>query len=150
VRCRPSVWKRLQKKNEKEKTALNWCTIFHWQKARNNARPPDTTKLQMKSNIVCNGSYVWLVLTRFWANRDCLLKLYIRGMSVGFFPSTRGFFQNFSRGVKCGEFCFFSHSKLRKQPFLIKFSKSRGAKEPLALPSNVNDEGLQKFCPTAT
>jgi len=46
-RCRPSVWKRLQKKNEKEKTALNWCTIFHWQKARNNARPPDTTKLQM-------------------------------------------------------------------------------------------------------
>jgi len=41
--CRPSIWKRLQKKNEKEKMVFNWCTIFHWQKACNNARPPDST-----------------------------------------------------------------------------------------------------------
>ena len=40
-------------------------------------------KTPMKSNIVSIGSYVWLILTRFRANRDWLLKLYIRGMSIG-------------------------------------------------------------------
>jgi len=48
-RCRPSLWKWLHKKNEKEKKVLNWCSIFHWQKARNNARPPETAKLGWKT-----------------------------------------------------------------------------------------------------
>jgi len=30
----------------KRKMALNWWSIFHWQKARNNARAPDTAKLR--------------------------------------------------------------------------------------------------------
>jgi len=39
----------LQEKNENERTVLAWCSIFHWQKARNNARPPDTAELQWKA-----------------------------------------------------------------------------------------------------
>jgi len=35
-------------------------------------------------------------------------------------------FQNFSRGAKSGEI-FLSHSKLRKQPFLLTISKSKGS-----------------------
>jgi len=45
-RCRRSVWKRLQKKNEKEKKVLYWCSIFYWQKAHNNGRPPETARLR--------------------------------------------------------------------------------------------------------
>jgi len=48
-RFRPSAWKWLQKKNEKEKNG--WCSIFHWQKARNNASPPDTAKLRWKARL---------------------------------------------------------------------------------------------------
>jgi len=48
-RFTPSVWKRLQKKDEKEKTILLWCSIFHWQKARNKARPPYIVKLRRKA-----------------------------------------------------------------------------------------------------
>jgi len=47
--------------------------------------------------------------------------------------TTRGFFQNFSRGVKSGEICF-SHSKPRKEPYLVKFSKSRGPCLPFRRP----------------
>jgi len=35
-------WKR------KDSTYCTWCSIFHWQKARNNARLPDTTDLRWK------------------------------------------------------------------------------------------------------
>jgi len=36
----------------------------------------------------------------------------------------------FQEGTKSGEICF-SHSKLKKQPFLLKMSKSRGSLAPL-------------------
>ena len=51
----------------------------------------------------------------------------------GFFPggATRGFFQILSREwPKVVKFVF-SHSKLRKQPFLLKISKYRGGQGPL-------------------
>jgi len=49
-RWRWSLWKCLQKNNKKEdKRYLNWCSIFDWQKARNNAKPPDTAKLLWKA-----------------------------------------------------------------------------------------------------
>jgi len=52
--------KAVTKNNEKEKTAHTWCTIFHWQKARNNARPPDTTKLQWKAILsVSDPMFGW-------------------------------------------------------------------------------------------
>jgi len=41
----------------------------------------------------------------------------------------REFFQNFSRGAKSGKLVF-SLSKLRKSPFLLKFSKSSGGPRP--------------------
>jgi len=47
------------KKEWKRKTVLNWCSIFHWQKPHNSARPPE------KSNIFSVGSYVWLYLLDF-------------------------------------------------------------------------------------
>jgi len=28
-----------------------WCSIFHWQKARNNARPSDTAELRWKATF---------------------------------------------------------------------------------------------------
>jgi len=48
--------------------------------------------------------------------------------SEGFFPGggTSGFFQNFSKGEPKVVKFVFSHSKLRKQPFLLIISKSRG------------------------
>jgi len=49
-RFRPSVWKRLQKKNEKEKDGT-WCSISTDKKARNNARPPDTAILRWKARL---------------------------------------------------------------------------------------------------
>jgi len=36
------------RKNEKERTALTWCSIIHWQKALNNARPPDTATAELR------------------------------------------------------------------------------------------------------
>ena len=39
----------LQEKNEKERTVLSWCSIFHWQKARNNARQLDTAEPRQKA-----------------------------------------------------------------------------------------------------
>ena len=46
----------------------------HWQKARNNAKPPDTAELQLKAIFsVLNPTFG--VLTRFRSKRDCLLKL---------------------------------------------------------------------------
>jgi len=33
---------------KRKERLLNWCSIFRWQKARNNARPPDTAKLRWK------------------------------------------------------------------------------------------------------
>ena len=48
-RCRLSVWKWSQKKNEKGRTVITWCSILRWQKAHNNARPPDTAELRWKA-----------------------------------------------------------------------------------------------------
>ena len=39
----------LQEKNEKERTVLTWCSIFHEQKVRNNERPSDTAELRWKT-----------------------------------------------------------------------------------------------------
>ena len=66
-----------------------------------------------------------------------------RGGHWGIFPK---FFQG---GDKSGEICFFSHSKLRKQPFLLKISKI------LPLPSDALDCINEKmrfrtFCRKAT
>jgi len=73
-RFRPSVWKWLQKKNEKEKKRYMMFN-FHWQKPRNKARPLNTAKLWWKD---CQFWILRLaVFTRFPANRDCLLKLYM-------------------------------------------------------------------------
>jgi len=33
----------------KTKNSTSWCSIFQWQKARNNARPPDSAELRWKS-----------------------------------------------------------------------------------------------------
>jgi len=49
----------------------------------------------------------------------------------------RDFSKIFPRGAKVVKFVF-SHSKLRKKSFLLKFSKSRGAQGPLALPSDAH------------
>jgi len=38
-----------KKRMKKKKTVLNWCSLFHWQKACNNARPPNTAKLWWKA-----------------------------------------------------------------------------------------------------
>jgi len=77
-RCRPSVWKRLQNKNEKQK---NGTLMYNFSliKSSLQRKPARHYKNPMKINIVGIGSYVWLFLTRFPANRDCWLKLYIRG-----------------------------------------------------------------------
>ena len=66
----------------------------------------------------------------------CQLQCGASSMGVGrIFPGggATGFFQSFSRGPKVVKFVF-SHLKLRKQPFLLKFSKSRGERAPLPPP----------------
>jgi len=40
-----------KKRMKKKKAVLNWCSIFHWQKACTNARPPDTAKLRWKARL---------------------------------------------------------------------------------------------------
>jgi len=58
-------------------------------------------------------------------------------MGVGMIFSrgaTRVFFQNFSIGVPKVVKFVFSHWKLRKQPFVLKLLKSKGAKVTTALP----------------
>jgi len=66
----------LQEKNEKERTVLTWCSIFPSQKARNNARQPDTAELRWKAILsvldATFGCYQQLP-----TNRVCLLKLYM-------------------------------------------------------------------------
>ena len=57
-RFRPSVWNWWQKKNEKEKNGTYWCSIFDWQKVRNNERSPDTAKLRWKAMLsVLDGTF---------------------------------------------------------------------------------------------
>jgi len=50
------------KKRMKIKKVHNWWTILRWPNACNNARH---CKTPIKSNIVSNGSYVWLFLLDF-------------------------------------------------------------------------------------
>ena len=71
-----------------------------------------------------------LLKPKFWKHIWIMLNNYITWVSEEFFPgggATTGFFRTFSRVVKF----VFSYSKLRKQPFLLQISKSRGK----ALPS---------------
>ena len=57
---------------------------------------------------------------------------------------TRGFLKFFpGRGKSC-LICFF-HSKQRKQPFLVKISKSRGDKIPLHPPSDAHEPTLKNW-----
>jgi len=70
-------------------------TIFHWQKARNNARR-QRLETPIKSNIVSIG-FCLVVFTRFPVNRDCLLKLYIRCLQtflsngqISYYTTVRG------------------------------------------------------------
>jgi len=44
----------------------------------------------------------------------------------------------FYRGAKSGYIFYFSHWKLRKQPFLLKFSKTQDGHKPLPTPMFVN------------
>ena len=63
------------KKMKKKKTVLD-VQLSTDKRARNNARPPDTAKLDEKQD--CQFWILRLfVFTRFPANRDCLLKLYM-------------------------------------------------------------------------
>ena len=63
----------LQEKNEKERTVLTWC-FFQSQKARNNATLTKTAELRWKATLsVLDATFV--VVKKFPANKDCLLKL---------------------------------------------------------------------------
>ena len=103
---RPSVWKRLQKKEWKRKKRYLMFN-FRWQKSSQQRKTARYCKIPMKSKIVSFGfscyiwfgfgcyiwfgfgcyiwfvfgCYIWIlhlvVFTRFPANRDCLLKLYM-------------------------------------------------------------------------
>ena len=73
-RCRPSVWKRLQKKNETEKNGAWLMFSFPLTKTSQQRKTARHCKTPMKSHIVILRL---VVFTRFPANRDCLLKLYM-------------------------------------------------------------------------
>ena len=78
ARYRPSVWKWLQKKNKKEKKRYLCRYNVSLTKSSQQRKTARYYKTPMKSNIISTGFYVWLFLTRFPANWDCLLKLYVR------------------------------------------------------------------------
>jgi len=70
-------------------------------------------------------------------------------MGIGRTFSSRGalgdFFLHFSRGSKVVKFDF-SHSKLRKQPFLLGISKSGGKGPPLPLlPTPMHVQGVSQL-----
>jgi len=72
--CRPSLWKWLQNKNE-EKKVLNWCSNILWKKLETTQ---DATPQNSSEKQYCQYWILRLVVfTRFPANRDCLLKLYM-------------------------------------------------------------------------
>ena len=77
---------------------------------------------------VCTRSF-FVKLNNLWTNLFAARVIYlIIDMGAEWIFSrgaTRGFFLNFPRGPKVVKF-HFSHSKLRKQPFLLKISQSRG------------------------
>jgi len=80
-RCRPSLWKWLQKKNEKEKRYLlmfNFPLTKSLQQGKKTARK----KQYFQYCILC-----LVVFTRFRANRDCLLKLCVNQISKKFLVS---------------------------------------------------------------
>ena len=80
-RCRPSLWKWLQIKNEKEKRYLidvQFSTIGQ-DRQRNRARPPEEKQYFQYWILHL------LVFTRFRANRDCLLKLHVNQISKNSF-----------------------------------------------------------------
>ena len=60
---------------------------------------------------------------------------------------SEGFFQNFSRGGRKWWNLFFSHWKLRKQPFLLNISKSRGGQRspPTPVVTIENDFRNRRF-----
>jgi len=73
-RCRPSVWKWLQKRLKKKKTVLNWYSNFHRQKL---ATTQDRQALKNSDERpYCQSCILRLVVfTRFPANTAWLLKL---------------------------------------------------------------------------
>jgi len=84
---------------------------------------------------------IWLAswslrVTASWKLRGCPTTM---GVGRIFFQgATRGFFLNFSSGGPKVVKFYFSHSKLRKQPFLLKISKSRRGQAPLPPPSDAH------------
>jgi len=64
-RCRPFVWKRLLKKNEKEKKRYLIDAQFPLTKSSKQRKTARHCKTPTKSNIVSIGSYVWLFLQDF-------------------------------------------------------------------------------------
>ena len=69
-----------KKRMKKKKTVLKYN--FSLTKSSQQHKTARHYKTPMKSNIVSIEFYVWLFLTRLPANRDCLLKLYIRGLQT--------------------------------------------------------------------
>jgi len=69
-----SGYKKGMKKKKRYLTDIQFFTdkSSHQRKTARHYYPP------MKSNIVSIGYYVWLILTRFPANRVCLLKLHMK------------------------------------------------------------------------
>jgi len=101
-RCRPSVWKRFQKKNEKERNGSLLKYNFSLTKSSQERKTARHCKTPMKINFVSIESYVWLFLIRFPPNRDCLLKLCIRGLQtflsdgqINYYTTVRGL------GISC-------------------------------------------------
>jgi len=44
-----AVFMILVTRKEWKRKNSTWCSVFHWRKARNSARPPDTTELRWKA-----------------------------------------------------------------------------------------------------
>ena len=76
-RFRPSVWKQLQERNEKEKAVLD-VQFSTDKKARNNAGPPDTAQFRWEARLsvlVPNPTFgCFYLISR---KQRCLLKLYM-------------------------------------------------------------------------
>jgi len=59
-RCKPSLWKRLQKNNEKGKNGTWLIYNFSLTKRSQQRQTARHYKTPMKINVVSIGSYVWL------------------------------------------------------------------------------------------
>jgi len=75
-RCKPSLWKWLQKKSEKEK---KWYLVFNFPLTRSSQQRKTAKRLQNSDEKqYCQYWILRLVVfTWFRANRHCLFKLYV-------------------------------------------------------------------------